>query len=160
MKTLTTCTLAPAFGLLIALGFTPTAQAATVTNHSGTICKNYNDYEATKIDFLARGTQNSAAYATQVICPLTRAANSSAGATAYVDIYHYGYQTTSCTLYSYTNLGTLLGSASQSWSGSGARELSIYLGSGKSAAWSDYSVLCTIPGSTNGIVMGVDLYEY
>jgi hypothetical protein len=146
--------------LLGGLAAAPLASAAVATNHSGTICKNYNASQAIVIDFLASGTRSLVGATTSVICPLTRNTANTNGARVYVDIKHTGSRTTRCTAYSYREDGALLASTSQSWSGSGFHEITLNLvGAGKSTNYSDYSVLCTIPGNRNGIIMGVDLLE-
>jgi len=148
------------FVLLEALAVAPKAQAV-IANHSGAICKNYNAGEVTQIDYLVNGTRSYRTVATSVICPLTRNTSNSAGAWVYVDVTHTGSRTTTCTAYSYNYNGGFLASASQTWTGSGFHEFSLNLtGSGKSNSWSDYSVLCTIPGNSAGVVNGIDLSEY
>jgi len=148
---------------LVLLGFlasVPLASAVSA-NHSGTICKNYNAGDAAFIDYLPNGARSYRTYATALICPLTRNTSNSNGAYVYVDVTTYGTQTVYCTAYSYNYNGTLLGSASQSWTGSGFHEFGLNLyGAGKSSAWSDYSVLCTVPGNSSGLINGVDLSEY
>jgi len=145
--------------LLASLAAAPMA-SAVVTNHSGTICKNYNAGEANQIDYITNGTRSYMSSTTYVICPLTRNTSNSNGAYVYVDVTHYGTQTTNCTALSHSDRGAFLASISQTWTGSGFHEFTINLtGAGKSNAWSDYSVLCTIPGNSQGVVHGVDLSE-
>lgn len=147
-------------GTAMVAAFNAPAAYAAVSNHSGTICKNYNASEATKIDYITGGTRSVKTSATEVICPLVRSTTNSDGATAYVDIIHSGSRTTTCSLWSHDYNGAYLGAISDTWTGSGFHEFALYLGSGKSAYWSDYSVACTIPGNVNGAVTGIDLVEY
>jgi len=136
------------------------ASAGVITNHSGTICTNYNASDVTKIDRLSYGTTSLKSSTTTVVCPLTRNTSSSYGAYVYVDIYHTNYTTTKCTAYSYDEDGNLLASTSAGWTGSGLHEFSLNLtGLGRSSSFSDYSVLCSIPGGRAGIIQGVDLNE-
>lgn len=146
-------------GLLGFLSAVPMV-SAQIHNHSGTICKNYDAADATFIDYLTNGTRSRKPETTRVICPLTRDTNNSNGAFVYVDLTHNGTQTTTCTAYSFDLKGTLLASRSQTWTGSGFNEFPLDLtGANKSAFWSDYSVLCSIPGNVGGVILGVDLSE-
>jgi hypothetical protein len=159
MKSVLTSVLGLSLILLGALAAAPTAHAV-IADHSGTICKNYNASEATLIDYLTNGARSFKASATSVICPLARNTSNGNGAWVYVDITHTGTQTTSCTAYSYNLNGAFLASASQTWTGSGFHEFALNLtGAGKSNSWSNYSVLCTIPGSSAGLVYDIDLSE-
>ena len=153
---------------IILLGFLAVAPMASaqqvVTNHSGTICKNYNAGEVSYIDYLFNGTRVvTTTSPTAIICPLTRNTANVQGAMVHVDVTHNGNQTTTCLAFS-SNIGggTLLASGSEPpWTGSGSHRFNINLvGPGKSSVWSDYSVLCTIPGNAGGVINGVDLYEY
>lgn len=134
---------------------------AVITNHSGVVCKNYNDHDVTFIDYLTNGTRSSKTSATQIICGLTRNTSNSNGAYVYVDLNHSVSATTTCTAYSYEYTGTLkAASTSVTWTGVGFHESLLNLtGASKSSAWSDYVVLCTIPGNFVGTIRGVDLYE-
>ena len=150
---------------IVALGFLAAAPMASaqITNHSGTICKNFNAGEATLIDYFANGTRSLGASPTSIICPLTRDARVPAntnGALITVYVTHTGTQTTTCTGYSHRDPGTPLANATQSSTGSGSRLIQLDLrGTGKSSPGSDYSVLCTIPGNSNGVVHSVDVLE-
>lgn len=147
---------------LTLLGFLATASlgAAAINNHSGTGCKNYDAGDEKYIDYFTYGTRSLKDAATRVICPLVRSTSASNGATIYVDLVHFGEQTTTCSAYSYNWTGALLASTSLTWTGTGLHEYALNLtGAGKSATWSDYSVLCTIPGNRNSVIYGVDLSE-
>jgi len=160
MNVKTMLSLAAASTVVVALASAPAAMAATASNESGTICHAYNAGDTTFIDYLSSGARSYKYTATQMICPFVRATNNTGGAWAYVDINHSSAATTTCTLYSMSVSGALLGSVSGSWTGSGFHEIVLNLtGAGKSAAWGDYAVLCTIPGSAIGKIMGVDLNE-
>lgn len=160
MKSAITLGVALTAGLLGALGVAPQALAVPYTNTSGVICKNYNASEATLIDYVPSGTRSYKNGTTSVICPLSRDTQNGNGASVYVDVNHSSSATTSCTAYSYTYTGTVLASATQTWTGSGFHEFSLNVaGAGKSNSYSDYSVLCSIPGNSVGSVMGVDLSE-
>jgi hypothetical protein len=150
---------------IVALGFLAAAPMASaqITNHSGTICKNYNAEEATLIDYLTNGTRSYKTSATSIICPLTRdARNPSNTNGGRINIYvtHTGTQTTTCTAFSNRDPGEFLASSTQTSTGSGTRLLQLNLtGPGKSSPGSDYSVLCSIPGNSSGVVHSVDLLE-
>jgi len=139
-------------GLVIAA---PMASAAEWTDHSGTICKNYNAGEVTYIDYLVNGTRSLSPSSTYVICPLTRNTTGTNG--AYFYVYVTGNQPTSCTAYSYDSNGGFL--AGNSINGTGLLGISLY-GSGNSTPYSNYSVLCYLPGNAASVVNTVDVYEY
>jgi len=133
---------------------------AVSSNHSGTICKNYNAADAPYIDYLTNGTRSIKTSTTNIVCPMARNTSNTNGAYVYVDVTHSSSVTMTCTAYSYTYTGTLLGSVSATWTGSGFHEFALNLtGSGKSTAWSDYSVLCSTPGNRAAVINGVDLNE-
>jgi len=149
-----------AAGAIAACGLSPAALAVNFTNHSGTICQEYDVGQANTMDRFAYATRTSRVGSTYVVCPLTRDTTNGNGAYAYVDVYHTAAATTSCTLYSYSYTGTLLASNSLSWTGTGFHEFYLNaIGAGKSNTYSDYAVLCYIPGSYVGQVRGVDLGE-
>lgn len=134
----------------------PTASAAEWTNHSGTVCKNYNASEVSYIDYFSNGTRNlSTSATTTVICPLSRNTTGTYGAYFYVHVS--GSQSTTCTAYSHTYDGMLLASTSNS--GIGEIPLDLY-GFGNSNTYSNYSVLCDLPANRLAVLNTVDLYEY
>ncbi|CAK0772444.1 conserved hypothetical protein [Gammaproteobacteria bacterium] len=146
--------------LLGVLAVVPAVSVGVATNHSGTICKNYNASDSNLMDYYSYGTGSLKTSTTSVICPLTRNTSSGNGAYVYVNIKHTASNTTKCTAFSYSSTGNLLASASKTWSGSGTYEFALNLvGVGKSNSWSDYSVVCTIPGNMTGLIEGVDLSE-
>jgi hypothetical protein len=151
--------------LLGALAATPPASAGVVTNHHGSIGKNYAGPDANFIYSAANGTTShkSGSVQTEVTCPLTRRTTNSNGAVVFVDVRHdsvlYG-QSTFCVVSSFNIKGEFLGSASESWAGEGFHEFVLDLsGAGKSDSWGDYSVTCFIPGHGRARVLGVDLSE-
>jgi len=147
--------------LVVTIGLsclTLTAQA-TNANHSGTICKNYNASQVTDIDYLASGTRNINASPRSIICPLVRAPTSTNSAAVYVDGYHSGSQTTTCTLYSYNYNGTYLGSVSFTQTGSGAFDRYLSLPAPQAPTYATLSVLCTIPGGGAGIIYDIDVIQ-
>ena len=88
---------------------------------------------------------------------LTRNTSNSNGAWVDVDLSHTGTQTTTCTAYSFNYTGSTMASETQSWTGRGFHEFQFNLvGANKSNPWSDYGVLCQIPGNSNGSIYGVD----
>jgi len=134
--------------------------SAVITNHSGTICKNYNNDEVSFVDYFTYGTRSLKTSPQQILCPLTRNTSTSTGAWVYVDIKHTSFATTTCVAYSYNENGVLLDSHTLSWTGTGVHEFELNLtGKGMSNAWSDYSVLCTIPGNGVATIMGIDVSE-
>jgi hypothetical protein len=143
------------------LGSAQTAQAQTWHQHSGTVCHAWNAADATRVDYFDYGARVLGAASAQVVCPLVRSTTNSLGATADVDIWNNTSQTVSCTLYSYPySSNTPLGSVTQTWTGLGLHEFSLYLGNLTSNYWSTYSVRCTVPGNGATIIKDIDLGEY
>jgi len=135
---------------------TPMASAAEWTDHSGTICKNYNAGDVGYIDYFVNGTRSvSPTSYMYVLCPLARNTTGTNG--AYVYVYVTGPLTTYCTAYSHYYYGTFI--ASNSNSGTGLIGLNLF-GPGNSDALSNYSVLCALPGSGNAVLNSIDMYEY
>ncbi|MGH8557668.1 MAG: hypothetical protein ACRESZ_09450 [Methylococcales bacterium] len=144
--------------LLGTFGVAPQTLATPYTNTSGEICKNYYGSEANIIHY-TDGTRSGKAGSTFVICPLSRGTTNSNGAFIYVDVKHNSSATITCNAYSKSYTGNFLASDSQTWTGSGFHEFALDLaGSGYSDLYSDYSVICLIPGYV-GSVIGVDLSE-
>ncbi|WP_295435582.1 hypothetical protein [uncultured Thiodictyon sp.] len=141
-------------GLLLSTG----AIATPYTNTLGTICKNYSAGDLKYIDYVDLSTASIKSATTTVICPLSRDTQSTKGATAYVDVTHSANATTACTLYSYSYTGTLLGSVSRTWTGTGFHGFTLVVPA--SDAYSDYAVVCNIPGSKVGRIWDVDLQEW
>jgi hypothetical protein len=149
-----------AVSVIATFGLPSAVLAVNYTNQSGTICQEYDAGQANYMDRLPSGTRSSKAGTTYVICPLTRDTTNSNGAYVYVDVSHTSQATTTCTAYSYSYTGSSLGSASQSWTGTGSHLFAINLtGAGKSNYYSDYAVLCGIPGSYVGKIIDADLSE-
>ncbi|WP_295435581.1 hypothetical protein [uncultured Thiodictyon sp.] len=144
-------------GLLLSTG----AVAVPYTNTSGAICKNLDAPDASYIDYLPAGVRSLKSAATSIICPLSRDTMSSKGAVGYVDVYHSVSATTACTLYSYSkDASSRLGLYSQTWTGAGFHEFKLLLNAnGKSGPHSSYVMVCIIPQSQRGKIMGVDLWE-
>jgi len=139
-------------GLVLAA---PMASAAGWADHAGTICKNYDAGDVSRIDYLVNGTRSlSPNPYTYVICPLTRNTSNTNG--AYFYVYVSGNLQTSCTAYSYEYNGGIL--ASNSASGTGLLGISLS-GPGNSSPYSNYSVLCYLPANTS-VLNTVDVYEY
>lgn len=147
-------------GLLAAA---PMMYAGVITNHSGAICNNYSAEDATFIGHYANGSGSAKTSGpTSVTCPLTRNTSNSKGAVVYVDVsHHYGTQTTVCGAFSLDLSGQFIAGVSETWTGSGFHEFVINLtGDNKSNLWSDYSVVCSIPGKGSGVIIhGIDLNE-
>lgn len=139
-------------GLMMAA---PMASAGEWTDHSGTICKNYNASEVGYIDYFVNGMRSLSPSYTYVICPLTRNTTGTSGAFFYV--YVTGGLPTTCTAYSYEYNGGLL--ASNSSSGTGLLGISLF-GPGNSTVLSNYSVFCSLPGNGASVLHTVDIFEY
>ncbi|MDD5266315.1 MAG: hypothetical protein PHO08_04200 [Methylococcales bacterium] len=153
-------TIAMLFAWFAFLGSAQTAQASVSTYHSGTICKNYNASETARIDYLDLGTRITGGGPVWVICPLVRPLAFRTGATAYVDIYHSGAMTTSCTFTIYDSLtSTPLGSVYATKSFSGFNTIGLTIPNVGRSAYSA-SVRCYLPGNYNAVLKDIDLIEY
>jgi len=141
-------------GLAALSGISSTAYAVN-NNISGTVCKNYNAGEALDIDYLTFGVRNINANSRSVVCPIIRSPTASPySVSGYVDGTTYSGATISCTLSSYNYNGDFLGS--QFFSVSGTFD---YFVSVTGAYWSYASLLCSLPGSGNGIIYGMDVTQ-
>lgn len=146
--------------LVSGLGMVPTAHGA-YGNASGSVCKNHDTGDANYMNYSSYGISSFKASPTLVTCPLTRLTNNSNGAVVYIDVKNKNSATVACTAYSYSYTKDVIASASQTWTGSGFHELTINIsGAGKSDYYSDYSVLCTIPGNNSSTIYDIDLNEY
>lgn len=144
---------------VLALG--SNTHAATISNHDGAFCQHYYPWEATKIDYNVNEVRSIATSQTTLICPLVRATTNTAGATAYVGI-KLGSSTgsASCSFHSHDYDGKPLGMVSKKVTGFGFHDVGLTLGSGKSTYWGNYTVQCSIPGSSGGSLLGIELEEY
>jgi len=138
------------------------ATAATNVNQPGSVCKNFIPAEAGNMDYYANGIRSTKAGATRIVCPVTRpVAFLNGGATFWIDVKHVTTQTTTCTAFSHAAGGRLLASNSGSFTGIGVGSIRIDVrGTGLSDFTSDFSVLCTIPGSGQGLLSGVHTNEF
>jgi hypothetical protein len=145
-----------------ALAAAPKVSVAAWTDHHGAVCKNHYARDVSYIDYTSNGIMSFKTVPTVVICPLSRNTNSSNGAYFYINVTHYGTETTSCTAVSVRNDATLLAYASKSWTGSGngLLEINLYGHGTHSDALSNYSVLCSIPGNRSGDLRAVNFFEY
>jgi hypothetical protein len=131
------------------------------TNHSGTVCRNYNAAEAKDIDSLPSGTRNLNTSSRFVICPVVRLPDDSdGGSIAIVSVYLDGYaasgRTISCTLNSYDYNGSFLG-ATSAYSLTGRFEAFLKATAGY---WSSANVLCLLPPSGTGILYDINAAPY
>src|SRR2546426_7679607 len=81
---------------VLSLAIAPLASAAALTDHSGTICKALSASDLAVVDYSFSSIRSFKSTGTYVLCPLTRSTTNSLGALVYVDIRHYGTQTTYC----------------------------------------------------------------
>lgn len=153
--------------LLLALLAAAPVAAEVLSNHSGAICKNMNAADVAKVEHSSRGIQSVAVsppglrLETWIICPLTRNTGNRNGAMVYVEIWHYGSQTTRCYAESLDyDSYNVLAWTSGSWTGEGFHEFALNLaGYGKSGPWSHYVVSCGIPADSTGRVASINLIE-
>lgn len=120
--------------------------------HSGSICQHWNPGEANFPIYYADGIKNSSTTAKYVICPLvvTHTAGQTTGS-VYVQVNTP--VAFSCTLYSYSWFDTFLGSKSGNTS---AASKLLFLGTVPANTFSSHSVLCRLPASYTGKIVGIE----
>lgn len=146
--------------LAVAVWFAPmpSAMAGTITNHSAAICQPSSSMIS--LFYSSGGVESTGSGSWFVLCPLVRSTTRGAGANVTVDLNHSSLQATTCSFFSRSNTGALLGSATGSWSGTGIGRMTLSMvGAGKSSRLSDYSLLCYIAGNSSVRLMGIDLDE-
>jgi hypothetical protein len=130
------------------------AQADNI-NTSGVSCQNYNAGEALDIDRLTSGVRNIASSSRSVICSFPRSpANDGASLPFIVDGNNNGSTTTPCTVTVYTQNGTIEGTKTFTGSGTDWRR-TVTFDAGTILSGGYATVLCTLPGSTNGQIFGL-----
>ena len=144
--------------LAAALGNTPTAYAAVI-NHPGSICQPDIPSEAINTNYNNDGVTNNGSSSLRLICPIVRTSTTNTGATVYVDVNHAVNAVTSCSVLSHNYNGDFLGSAAGTFNGSGFKEITMTIGTGKSSQWSRYTVQCEIPGNKIATIRGIILSE-
>ena len=155
MKSLKRIGMALAIGLTSILGGVPTTYAAVV-NIPGSICQPDIPSEAVNTNYEISRITNNGPSSLSLICPLVRTNTDSDGGTVYVDVEHFGNQSTACSVSSFDFNGKFLGSAVGTFNGSGFKEIAMNMnGQGKSSFWSRYTVKCTIPGNKLGGILGI-----
>src|SRR5262245_5898289 len=141
----------------------PPADAGTVTNHPGSICRESEPgLQPGKLQYVERGLQNKSTASINIHCPLIRRTTNSNGTTVYVDVNHVtDYSTTTCCFYSYQYTGLQFGGylgTCGSTSGMGVKDLLLSrVGANLSDTWSDYNMWCSLAGGA--LLLGVDLNE-
>jgi hypothetical protein len=171
MKSALTRGLALLLAMLGSLGGVPQAYAAAFqgryTNYPGAVCRNNNPEDAGTISYRWGAISSSKESSTYILCPLTRPVYYDYNEGGYIQVFigHTGplyvEQTTMCTVSSVDYDGQVLASDTQSWTGTGSSKLDFVLyGTGKSSHTSTYSVLCLIPGYTQGAIYSIQLDQF
>jgi hypothetical protein len=177
MKSTITLGLALLLALLGALGGVPQADAVSYRgqyiNYSGAICRHNNPEDAGAISYRWGAISSAKDEATYILCPLTRPiyfngydGGYDGGGSVRVYIGHTGplyvEQTTTCTVSSLDYDGQVLAEETHSWTGTGSYILDFgaLQGAGKSSFLSTYSMLCVIPGYSQGAIYGIQLHQY
>mgnify|MGYP003573653345 CR=1 FL=1 len=133
-----------------------TAQAYDYKTYPGMTCKPYFANTSSRIDNRLDGVyNNSATAATWVACPVIRddkTGTNGFGGTTWVRVYRDGISRTAMTCYLRqqdvldSTPGTVLGSDSESWTGTGWRWLSLNItGAGRSQNWGPAVMYCYVP---------------
>lgn len=139
---------------LLASAVSVDARAATSQNIAthGSACRNYNASQALDIDYFTFGVRAISADARSVICPITTHPVTGPTQNFYVDGSNANGATTTCTLYAYSFSGTFLSSVSFSRSDATYDHLASLP---SVSYWGYTSMLCSLPGSGNGVLFGV-----
>lgn len=129
------------------------AQADNITV-SGVACKNFNAGEALDIDFVSTGVQNINASPRSVVCPVPRSPLTGAPVTQFfVDGANVAGTTTSCCAALYDFHGNAISTvcfaegSTPTWDH--AVNFSVAPGT-----WDYVSLVCTLPGSRGGTILG------
>lgn len=144
-------------GALACFGFT--AHADNV-NTSGVVCQNYNAGQALDIDYFTNGVRNINAAARPVICSVARSPLA-AGAIPefFVDGQNNTSACTNCTLTVYDFLGAFKQSQffTECASTAGPRNWDhlVQFAANTVGTFDYVSVLCTLPGGSNGLIHGI-----
>lgn len=153
MKTNAWITAASLAAGLLAATASIDARAATSQNISthGSACRNYNASQALDIDYFTTGVRNINADVRPVICPITTHPVTGPGQNFYVDGTNYNGATTTCTLYAFNYSGGLLSSVTFVVGST----YDYYASLPSVTYWGYTSMLCSLPGSGNGVLFGV-----
>lgn len=148
-------------GLFLATGtlasIAATAHADNI-NTSGVICQNFNASEALDIDYLTTGVRNLAATPRSIICAIPRSPlNAAPSPMFFVDGHNNANTTTTCTVTVYNFMGVIQSTQSFSESGgAGGLTWDFPVTLALQPAVFDYaSLLCSIPASAGGSILGV-----
>jgi len=115
----------------------------------------YNASDVTFIDYIPNGVRTLSSNATPVIASVDHSVSTN-GMSVYVDGFHWGAQTTTCTLYTFDRFGSLLSTyTSSAASLSGAWTLFFLAEPAGSVADRYLSVICTLPPSGLGFIRGI-----
>jgi hypothetical protein len=141
-----------------ALAVSGSAAHADNINSSGVLCQNFNASEALDIDYLTTSVRDINASARSVICSIPRSPLAT-GATPefFVDGSNSANTSTTCTVTTYSFLGTVTQSLTFTEAGGTAgRTWDHFVTFPVNGVGTfDYaSVLCTIPGSGQGLIFG------
>jgi hypothetical protein len=138
---------------LAATAVTSSASALQL-NSSGVDFKAYNAWDSSKIHYYTNGVRSIATYPTYVIASVERNP-STTGHRIYIDGFHYSSAvTTSCTLNAYNYNGSPLASRAVSFTGSGYWTRTIAINASQAPTWSYFTLLCVIPPSERGAILG------
>jgi hypothetical protein len=145
---------------LSALALVSTASAALVSGGvplyiHGNAFHAYNASEATAIDYLTKGVRTLSGSPSRLVIASVTHSLSTGGISYYVNVSHSGSQTTSCTSYTFDSAGNQLSSNSNSFTGSGNSSIFLMLQATGNVANIFNTVLCSIPGSSNGTINSI-----
>jgi hypothetical protein len=127
--------------------FTLHGSASAATTEQASICQPYLNDPAGNLSRTPTGLINVTSGAKPVICPVVRSQDPSAfGMWTYANGF-IPTGTVSCTLWSFTNTGALVGSTSATFTGSGNFELAMHLPKALVPSLSAQSVVCSLPAS-------------
>ncbi|HWL88241.1 MAG TPA: hypothetical protein VNO21_20700 [Polyangiaceae bacterium] len=144
-------------GVLASIG--ATAHAANI-NTSGVVFRNFNAGEALDIDYLTNGARDINANPRSVVAPIPRSPVASAPSPSFfIDGENTANTSTSCTVFVYDFFGNPVASQFFTEASAGASlrnwDHAVTFTAAQLATFNYASVVCTIPGSANGILHGV-----
>jgi hypothetical protein len=143
--------------LVYAIAFGAT-RASAYDNLSGAVCQANYGYFADQFMVTVAGLENFDLVSRNVDCPVKFTSGPTGAVGVYVDGNNQEASTSSCTLFSYSYNGTLLGYASSSRTNQGAWEMYLVLPAGQATTWAYLTVECALPHL--GSIVGVTTNAY
>jgi len=142
--------------ILGAIGAITPAFAVTSTNHAAAFHA-FDFGQAADIDYTPNAVRNMAGSTRYVIAPLVRVPTTDGSLKVNVAGTHSGTQTTSCTLYSVSSTGSLLGSKGLTMTTSGAWTATMTIAAGLAPETASAALVCSLGPGTVTALFGVNV---